>query len=284
MAKTPSLKQRLFEWADYSAFAPAKHSLVMDVVSNQAQATGRWVRQLGNSNVSSQGVAAVVAIALLIWNWPLLIALCIGLSITILASRSTHVSLKATQMMRSLLDSPLLLALTTGLLSVVISYSTILIWQDTGQVGIALAILLQGACLLSVLGLLIGQLLKPPAEDADLYEQWVTQLMTTDPLQRLIAVRRLSRIEVLTHDRRQELNEYFQLLLAQEPQPQIRDAVLLGLRRLDARTASRTPLPRPSRRDVSPRQSLKLKRRRIEVHKERAYAELEAHQEESWVQ
>ncbi|MEO0375627.1 MAG: hypothetical protein AAF329_13575 [Cyanobacteria bacterium P01_A01_bin.17] len=282
MAKTPSLKQRLFEWADYSTFAPAKHSLVMDVVRNQAQATGLWVRQLGNSNVSSQGVVAVVAIALLIWNWQLLLAICTGVSIMVLVHRSAHAPLRVTQLVRSLLDSSLLLALLTGLLSLVISYSTLLIWQDTGQVGIALAVLLQGACLLSVLGLLIGQLMKPSVEETDLYEQWVTQLMATDPLQRLIAVRRLSRIEVMTTDRRQELSEYFQLLLAQEPQPQIRDAVLHGLRRLGA-NASRSPLPRYARRDA-PRQSLKLKRRRIKVPEEGVYAELEAHQEESWVQ
>lgn len=277
MAKTPSLKQQLFEWADYSTFAPAKHSLVVDVVRNQAQATKRWVRQLGKSNVSSQGVAVVVAIALLIWNWQLLIAIGVGLIIMGLVHRSAHAPLWTTKLIRSLLDSPLLVALFTGLLSVVISYSTLLIWQDTGQVGIALAVLLQGACLLSVLGLLMKQLMQPSVEEADLYEQWVTHLTATDPLQRLMAVRRLSRIEILTADRRQELSEYFQLLLAQESQPQIRDAVLRGLRRLNT-PASRTSLrpSSPSRRRNSPRQS--LKHHRIELRKEHVYAELEANQ------
>ncbi len=285
MAKTPSLKQMLLAWADYENFVPKKHSLLTDIVRDQAQTTSRLMQQFGNG-ASVQGFAAVGAVALLVWNWQLLIAICMGVGTTVLAYRSPHGSLKlmGMKLVQSLFDSPLLLAFITGLLSLVISYSTLLIWQNTGQVGIALAVVVQGFCLLSALGLLMGQVLEPSKVSAeDSYEQWVTQLLSTEPLQRLVAVRRLSQIELLTMERRQELSDYFQLLLAQETQPQIREAVLLGLRCLDAQTESKRKLPRSLQSNTSPRQALQLKRR-IKVRKERVYAELEAQPEESWVQ
>jgi hypothetical protein len=278
MAKTPSLKRQLFAWADYRTFVPTKHFLVTDIIRGQTQAAGRWI--------PAQGVAAVGVIALLVWNWRLLLATCMGVGITVLVYYSAHSPLRSVgaKLMRSLLDSPVLLALITGFLSVIISYSTLLIWQDTGQLGIALAVLLQGACTLLAIGLLLRQLMKPSATVPETsYDQWVTQLMAPDPLQRLIAVRRLSQIEVLTTAQRQELSEYFQLLLAQELQPQIREVALSSLKRLDAQVFHSAKSTRQPRRVVPQRQSLQTKRR-IKVRKEQVYAELEAHPEESWVQ
>jgi hypothetical protein len=281
MAKTPSLKQQLFAWADYRTFVPTKHSLLTDIIRDQIQAAGRWMRRLGNS-MPAQGVAAVGATALLVWNWRLLLATGMGVGMTVLVYRSTHFPLRSVgvKLMRSLLDSPLLLALITGFVSVIISYTTLLVWQDTGQLGIALAVLLQGACTLLTIGLLLRQLMKPSAPETT-YDQWVTQLMAPDPLQRLIAVRRLSQMDMLTVAQRQELSEYFQLLLAQELQPQIRDVALSSLKRLDAQAFHSAKLTRQPRRVAPQRQSLQ---RRIKVRKERVQAELEAHPEESWVQ
>ncbi|MGF1602555.1 MAG: hypothetical protein ACFCU8_11140 [Thermosynechococcaceae cyanobacterium] len=274
MAKTPSFPQQLLTWTENWAFSTTKHSVMADVLVDATQSGRRWLGRLNRvHNGSSIGtVVCVGAIALFTWNWQLFLALIMGAGTTALAYRGLPVQ----KWMRLLIASPVVSAALLGLFSVIVSYSTLLIWQDTGRFGIALAVFLQGVCTLLALGLLAWQLLKPAKVILEEpYDRWVTQLTAPEPLQRLIAVRRLTQIDVLTSQRRQELSDYFQLLLAQETYPQVRDAVVDGLKHLEA------PASRVKHR-VSTQRS--LTKRRIMARKERVYAELEVQPEESWVQ
>lgn len=239
----------------------------MDTIRNQIHLLSRWMIKSPNGAFA---FALLGIVALLVWNLPLLLALGIALGASVLVYRGAQVSIweAGQEWLRSHLTSPLPLALLIGLLSLIISYSTLLIWQDTGRFGIALAALLQGGCTLLAVGLLVRQLLQPVA---DAYEQWVMQLAAPEPLQRMMAVRRLSQIADLSAERQHELSEYFQLLLVQERQPQIRKAVLQMLEQLDPPAA----------------EAIRLKRRsqhRIKIRRERVYAELEAQPEEILVQ
>ncbi|MGB7414798.1 MAG: hypothetical protein WA902_11380 [Thermosynechococcaceae cyanobacterium] len=275
MAKTPSLPQQLLTWTENWAFSTTKHAVMADVLVDATQSGRRWLERLNRlHNGSSIGtVVCVGAIALFTWNWQLFLALIIGTGAAALAYRGLPVQ----KWMRLLTASPVVSAALLGLFSVIVSYGTLLIWQDTGRFGIALAVFFQGACTLLALGLLGWQLVKPSeAAFEEPYDRWVTQLTAPEPLQRLIAVRRLTQIEVLTPQRRQELSDYFQLLLAQETYPQVRQAILDGLKHLEAPASQVKPR-------ASTQRSLQTKRR-IKARKERVYAELEVQHEESWVQ
>ncbi len=287
MTKTLPLKQQFMTWAEDSVFSSVKHSLIIDLVVDYTQILSHWLKRNINNGVSTWGVVSIGVVALFVWNWELLMALCISAGVALMVYQGFQIPLLAAnsrRLIRTLLDSPLLVALTTGLISLLISYSTLVIWQDTGRWSIALAVLLQGGCTISALGIMVWQLIKPVATaQEDLYDLWVTQLTSTDTLKRLIAVRRLSQIEILAVSRRQELSEYFQVLLAQEPQPQVREAIVIGLKHLNLQSFNRSKASSHSRKDIPQRQSLQIKRRN-KVRKEQVYAELEVHPEESWVQ
>jgi hypothetical protein len=268
MAKTPSLPQQILAWTENRTFSTTKHSLIADVIVDFAQSSRRSLERLDHiHNGTSVGtVICVGAIALFTWNWQLFMALVVGAAAALLAYRG----LPMATWVRSILKSPVASAGLLGLFSVIVSYGTLLVWQDTGRFGIALAVLLQALCTLLALGLLAGQLLKPSrSAPAETYDRWVTQLTSSEPLQRLIAVRRLSQMEGLTTAQQQHLSEYFQLLLAQETYPQVRDAVVAALKQLDTLAASRGKRYSPTQRS-----SRQLKRR-IRSRKERVYAELE---------
>ncbi|WP_144405697.1 hypothetical protein [Aliterella atlantica] len=182
------------------------------------------------------GIAALT-IAMLIWNWKLLLATAIGaivMSVVYVMHEWDWNALVAD--MRNSLNTPhrqFTLAAISGGVATVSTYMSASIWLDADSHWIAAGAILQGLGTLTVLILLVWQILGWQANHQESQlEQLLKDLSSTDSLKRLIAVRRLPRAIKRT---RQEVYspsavaEYLQLLLIREQESVIREAAFDSL-------------------------------------------------------
>lgn len=170
MTKVSSFPQTIWHWFANHAISPVRHTLLTDLattVMHRLQQLGhRWVRIIERQGLGVGLFALAGASLLMVWNGALLIALSIGLGTTLLIQQLHPNHPISWQKVTKWLSgsgphTTTLLSVGCGLLSLVTSYMTLLIWQDTDSFWLALAILLQGLGLLSVLGLFLWQILKP---------------------------------------------------------------------------------------------------------------------------
>lgn len=183
------------------------------------------------------------------------------------------IKLPLTQLQKSLanFNNPIEIAIAGGSAASFITYLATSIWVDLHRPGMAIALLLQGAGTVTVL-FLLRHLLQQQAEanpsfDQKIvrpsYQQLIADLAHVDALRRLIAVCELTKlIPSLTAEKqqRQELTGYFRLLLRQEEEAIVRDAILDGLRLLNPRKQiNPSSQPRINANDVN-RQRLNCQR------------------------
>lgn len=247
MAKVSSLHQDLWHWFANYVISPVRHSLLTDLVIDGM----RQIKKLGNRCLRMSkrhglwvwAIASGAALLLMVWNGLLLMALSIGLGVTVLIQRfypQQPLSWQTVSKWFSGLYSPTIVAVGFGVLSMVASYMTLRIWQETDSFWLAMAILLQGLGLVSVLGLGSWHILQQQDRsriDPTQIEYWINNLTALDPLKRLVAIRQISHYvesTPLDSSRIQELREYFQLLNQQESEPTIQDAIAQGIQTLNA--------------------------------------------------
>lgn len=241
MTKVSSLPQTVWHWFANQAISPVRHSIFTDLTAKLIH----QLKKLGNRcgrMVKRQGLwlwvlALTGASLLMVWNGVLLISLSIGLATTVLIQQlqRQQISLQTVSKLFSEPYTPPLLAVGGGLLSLIASYMTLLIWQDTNSLGLSLALLLLELGVLSLLGLFLWQILKQdkPELNSTQLDYWINNLTALDPLKRLIAIRQINRFVASTRSdrvRTQEIKEYFQLLLEQESEPIIQNAIAEGLK------------------------------------------------------
>ncbi|XWK86945.1 MAG: hypothetical protein U7127_22475 [Phormidium sp.] len=128
-------------------------------------------------------------------------------------------------------NSQLAVAVISGGFATLFSYVAIAISTQTQSSWISLAILLQALGTLAILGLLGWQILAQQTKpDQAKLDQMLADLTDADPLKRLIAVRYLtSSVERFDFNHKIWIADYFRLMLKQEPEAIIRDAILDGL-------------------------------------------------------
>lgn len=129
----------------------------------------------------------------------------------------------------------LAVAVVGGGFATLFSYLAIAIGAQTQSSWITLGILLQSLGTLAILGLLVWQILAQQTKpDQTKLDQILADLSHADPLKRLIAVRYLtSSVERFDFNHKIWIADYFRLMLKQEQEAIIRDAILDGLRLME---------------------------------------------------
>jgi hypothetical protein len=188
-------------------------------------------------------LALTVVVAMLLWNWQLLLATGTGVLVMLLVylmhdwDWQVHLSSLRQFFSGSNRELELSLAIGSGGIAAFSTYLAISIWADSNSPWIAAGAILQGFGTLATLILLVWQIINRAAnrDEANL-NRIVTELTHADPLKRLIAVRQLTRLmekQRLEPSQRRTVTECFRLMLSQEQEPVVRDAVFGGLQVLE---------------------------------------------------
>lgn len=185
-------------------------------------------------------LSLTIAVAMLFWNWKLLVATCVGVFVMVLVHWMYEWDWEVPWSdIRSSLDNSnlqLTLAVGSGSIATFTTYMTASIWIDANSHWIATGAILQGLGTIATLILLIWQIFswQTSRQEAQM-DDLLINLTDTDPLKRLIAVRHLTRLVIRTRDSAQHktVAEYLRLLLSTEQESVIQAAVFDSLQELD---------------------------------------------------
>jgi hypothetical protein len=190
------------------------------------------------------------------WDWKLVVATGVGIGgmgLVYLASGKNWQQywllwqpfLKGSQ-------GKLTLAVGSGAIASLSTYLAAAIWAESDNRWLATGTVLEGMGTLLTLTLLGWHILSQQNQDSDTQlEKYLHQLTEPDPIKRLIAVRQLIKLQetkTLPKRDRHQIEEYFQLLLQQESEKLIRQAILEHLHlenSLSSRPTVNTPLNVP---------------------------------------
>jgi len=127
------------------------------------------------------------------------------------------------------LSGKMVLTVGVGGMVTLSTYLMATIWAESHNRTLAIASILQGLGTATILGLIIWQMAIAQQQKAlDCFGHKIPDLTAHDPLKRLIAVRYLSQLadrQELNEGQLQQLGEYFTLMLTQEKEPTIRQAL-----------------------------------------------------------
>ncbi len=186
-------------------------------------------------------LSLTVAVAMLFWDWRLLLATVMGLAVMILVywmpNWDWQVHWADIRRFLNSSHSQLTLAAGSGGIATFITYMAASIWIDSDSPWITAGAILQGLGTLTTLIVLVWQIFSwQVSQEETLLDQLLIDLTHADPLKRLIAVRRMTRLVTRTrfdsaHPR--TVAESLQLLLNREQEAIIREAVFDSLQALD---------------------------------------------------
>lgn len=126
--------------------------------------------------------------------------------------------------------TPLGISVGVGILSLVLSYGAIAVWQDLQSPWLAMMLLTQEVGLLMVLGLVLWSVISKPktVEPSLNFDRCVAGLLHRDELRRLMAVRQLAQMQeshTLSQPQQSMAVEYLQMLAAREGSAVVNRAV-----------------------------------------------------------
>lgn len=182
-----------------------------------------------------------IIVAMLFWNWKLLLALTVGIGVMLIAYAipkwNWQISWLEIRRFLNSANSRLTLAVVSGAIATFMTYMTAAIWVDAPSFWMAVGVIVQGFGTLLTLILLVWQIFSfYEHQEEDHLEQLLNNLTARDPLKRLLAVRQLTKfitrkqVEVSV---KQDVVECLQLLLSKEEEKVIREAVFNSLETLD---------------------------------------------------
>jgi hypothetical protein len=182
-----------------------------------------------------------IIIAMLLWNWKLLLALLIGIGVMTLvySMQEWDWQLRWSKIHKFLNSSNrrLALAVVSGGLATVSTYMAASIWVDSHSSWIAAGAILQGVGTLLTLILLLWQIVNfYQNREEDQLDQLLVNLTEKDPLKRLIALRQLTKLisrKQVDSSVQQDVVECLQLLLSREQEVVVRDAAFKILQACD---------------------------------------------------
>ncbi len=183
-----------------------------------------------------------IIVAMLFWNWKLLLALAVGILVMLVAYSIPKWNWQLSWLeIRRFLNSAnirLALAVTSGGIATVISYIAAEIWVDSPSHWLAVATIVQGMGTLLTLILLVWQIFSLQGNrEEECFDQLLNNLTETDSLRRLLAVRKLAKFSTrkeVNFSVQKEVVECLGLLLSREEEVVIREAALNSLQTLDA--------------------------------------------------
>lgn len=184
----------------------------------------------------------IIIVAMLFWNWKLLLALAVGILVMLVAYSIPQWNWQLSWLeIRRFLNSAnirLALAVTSGGIATVISYIAAEIWVDSPSHWLAVATIVQGVGTLLTLILLVWQIFSLQGNrEEEYFDQLLNNLTETDSLKRLLAVRKLAKFSTrkeVNLSVQKEVVECLGLLLSREEEVVIREAALNSLQTLDA--------------------------------------------------
>lgn len=205
--------------------------------------------------------------ALLIWNWRLVLAAGSGMGTMVVVYWLQQQDL--TTYWRTLtqkFQGPqrlLTIAVLSGSITAFGTYLMTSVWATTDNHWLATASLTQGVGVLGILALVSWQAIQHPLLQVDrAYEQLIWRLTAPNPLKRLMAVRQLTRhYRRYPQLQRQELQEYFVMLLADEVHPKVRQSLLSAIAQFQEHHRKAAPLPVPLQLQTTPKSELELQPR-----------------------
>ncbi|MEC4983091.1 MAG: hypothetical protein SAJ37_10570 [Oscillatoria sp. PMC 1068.18] len=180
-------------------------------------------------------------VVMLICNWQLAIATIIGIVVMLLIyslqSSNWCVDWSDLQNFCRSSQGKLTLAVASGGLATITTYTASCIWVQIENRWLATGAILQGFGTLIAIALLLWQIIARQVSQTERnFAQLLENLTQSDPLKRLIAVRQLTQLvktnQISDRDRL-SVAEYFRLMLSQEQEFLIQDAILEGLKTLD---------------------------------------------------
>lgn len=192
---------------------------------------------------SGAGLASVGSVLLLLWNAKLVFSTGAGMGTMVLMYllqdaewRREKLPTVREQVQAKLegLNRPFLWSTIGGGSAAFLSYLAISAWTETDAHWLATGILLQGLMTFGVLGLALRRVWDqaPTVETIEVCH-WVETLSHEDPIQRLLAVRQLTKTaQSAPLIQQKEILEYFQLMVSREPEELVREAVWQALETL----------------------------------------------------
>ncbi|MEH2283419.1 MAG: armadillo-type fold-containing protein [Nostoc sp.] len=182
-----------------------------------------------------------IVIAMLLWNWKLLLALLIGIGVMVLvySMQEWDWQLRWSKIRKFLNSSNrrLALAVISGGLATVSTYMAAAIWVDSQSPWIAAGAIVQGVGTLLTLILLGWQIVNfYENREEDHLDQLLVNLTEKDPLKRLIALRQLTKFisrKRVDSSVEQDVVECLQLLLSREEEVVVREAAFKSLQACD---------------------------------------------------
>lgn len=182
-----------------------------------------------------------IIVAMLIWNWKLLLATSVGVSMMVLVYSMQHWNWQERlSELHQFFNGPnrqLTLAVISGGIATVSTYMAAAIWMDSSSRWIATGAILQGLGTLATIVLLAWQIVSFYGNrQANKFDELLTNLTEKDPLKRLIAVRHLEKLATrnrLSPSHQRSIADCLQLLLNQEEEVVVRNAVFDSLQALE---------------------------------------------------
>ncbi|RCJ39203.1 armadillo-type fold-containing protein [Nostoc minutum NIES-26] len=182
-----------------------------------------------------------IVVAMLLWNWKLLLALLAGVGVMLLVySMQEWDWQQRWSEIHKFLNSPnrrLALAVSSGGIATVSTYMAAAIWVDSNSHWIAAGAIFQGLGTLLTLILLIWQIVSFYGNrEEDNFDRLLVNLTEQDPLKRLIAIRQLTKfitrrkIDIAVQ---QDIVQCLRLLLTREEEAVIQEAAFESLQALE---------------------------------------------------
>lgn len=186
-------------------------------------------------------LSMTIAIALLLWNWPLVLATTIGILVMLLIYAVPAWDwqtpwLRLCKLWQSI-DQRLVLAVLGGTVTTFGIYLMVAIGSAVTSSWLALGFLLEGLGILAILGILIWQGMQQQTHrQAAHLDRLLDSLTDDNALRRLVAVRQMTQwvtARQIAEADRSHFTDYLRLLLHRESEPVVRDAALEGLQALN---------------------------------------------------
>jgi hypothetical protein len=182
-----------------------------------------------------------IIVAMLVWNWQLLLSLVVGITVMLLSYSWQKWNwqlwwLEIRKFFASA-NSHLAVAVVSGGLTTIITYLIVSIWVNFPSHWLATATIIQGMTTLLTLVLLLWQVfnIRLNREEENI-DKLLDKITEDEPLKRLVALRKLNKYLVsqdVDINLKEDLSQCLQLLLNQEKETIIKEAVLDCLQNVD---------------------------------------------------
>ena len=189
-----------------------------------------------NSPIIGKGLLIFGIVSLWWWNWQLLLASAIAISLMWLTYKVPFRKWRKLWQSRIGLinghHNKLVFAVGSGSLGGFLTYMMSAIWVDTENHWLATGSILQGLATLAVLILVGWQVSSDSDRNNQKFDLLLQDLTATEPLKRLIAIRQLTNLvqkKTLDRDQKLQLSEYFHFMLSQPQESTIQEALIDSL-------------------------------------------------------